>query len=148
MPAGRPSDYDPEIAADSCLRLSICTKSLVSILSERDEFPEHSTFYRWMLNHEELRTLYAHARDAQLQILADEIQEIADEPQSGEVVTIKGDEREVKISDMLEHRKLRIDARKWLLSKLAPKKYGDKTAITGDGGGPLQIITSIPRPPQ
>ena len=148
MPAGRPSDYDPEIAADICLRLSICTKSLVSILSERDEFPEHSTFYRWMLNHEELRTLYAHARDAQLQILADEIQEIADEPQSGEVVTIKGDEREVKISDMLEHRKLRIDARKWLLSKLAPKKYGDKTAITGDGGGPLQIITSIPRPPQ
>ena len=148
MPAGRPSDYDPEIAADICLRLSICTKSLVSILSERDEFPEHSTFYRWMLNHEELRTLYAHARDAQLQILADEIQEIADEPQSGEVVTIKGDEREVKISDMLEHRKLRIDARKWLLSKLAPKKYGDKTAITGDGGGPLQIITSIPRPPK
>ena len=146
MPAGRPSDYDPEIAADICLRLSICTKSLVSILSERDEFPEHSTFYRWMLNHEELRTLYAHARDAQLQILADEIQEIADEPQSGEVVTIKGDEREVKISDMLEHRKLRIDARKWLLSKLAPKKYGDKTAITGEGGGPIQIITSIPRP--
>ncbi len=148
MPAGRPSDYNPEIAADICLRLSICTKSLVSILSEREDFPEHSTFYRWMLNHEELRTLYAQARDAQLQILADEIQEIADEPQSGEVITIKGDEREVKISDMLEHRKLRIDSRKWLLSKLAPKKYGEKTAITGDGGGPVQIITSIPRPPK
>ena len=101
-----------------------------------------------MLDREELRQMYAHAKDASLQILADEIQQIADETQVGEIITIKGDEREVKMADMLEHRKLRIDSRKWLLSKLAPKKYGDKTAITGDGGGPLQIITSIPRPPK
>ena len=101
-----------------------------------------------MIDHQELREIYAHAREAQLQILADEIQEIADAPQIGETITVKGEEREVKIADMLEHRKLRIDARKWLLAKLAPKKYGDKTAITGADGGPLQIITSIPRPPK
>lgn len=83
-----------------------------------------------MLSHEELRQLYARAKDEQLQILADEIQQIADEPQPGEVVTLKGDEREVKIADMLDHRKLRIDSRKWLLSKLAPKKYGDRVDMT------------------
>lgn len=79
-----------------------------------------------MLSNAELREIYARAKEEQLQILADEIQQIADEPQPGEIVTLKGEEREVKIADMLDHRKLRIDSRKWLLSKLAPKKYGDK----------------------
>ena len=27
---------------------------------------------------------------------------------------------------MIEHRRLQIDARKWLIGKMAPKKYGDK----------------------
>ena len=84
-----------------------------------------------------LRQLYARAKEEQLQILADEIQQIADEPQSGEVVTLKGDEREVKIADMIEHRRLRIESRKWLLSKLAPKKYGDK--IQQEVSGELAI---------
>jgi hypothetical protein len=85
--------------------------------------------------------MYARAKEAQLQILADEIQEIADEPQVGEIVTIKGEEREVKMADMIEHRKLRIESRKWLLAKLAPKKYGDKLAHTGaDGEGPVQLV--------
>jgi hypothetical protein len=148
MPAGRPSNYNPEIAADICREIGTHSNSLESILASDERFPGTSTFYRWLLDRPELRDIYARAKTEQLQILADEIQAIADEPQPGEVVTIKGDEREVKISDMIEHRKLRIDSRKWLLSKLDPKKYGDKTAITGDGGGPVQIITSIPRPPK
>ena len=48
----------------------------------------------------------------------------------------------------IQRNKLRVDARKWVVCKLLPKIYGDKTAITGEGGGPLQIITSIPRPPK
>lgn len=30
---------------------------------------------------------------------------------------------------MIQHRRLRIDARKWIVSKLMPKKYGDSTQI-------------------
>jgi hypothetical protein len=63
-----------------------------------------------MILDDRLRQLYARAKEEQLQILADEIQQIADEPQPGEVVTLKGDEREVKIADMLEHRRLRIES--------------------------------------
>jgi hypothetical protein len=29
--------------------------------------------------------------------------------------------------------RLRVDARKWLLSKMLPKKYGDKLDVTSDG---------------
>ena len=96
-----------------------------------------------MLNREDLRQMYARAKEAQLEILASEIQQIADEPQPGEIITLKGDEREVKIADMLEHRKLRIDARKWLLAKLAPKKYGDRTTLAGDPEAPLVLANRI-----
>jgi hypothetical protein len=42
---------------------------------------------------------------------------------------------------MIEHRRLQVDARKWIAAKLKPKKYGDKqqTEVTGADGGPLQI---------
>ena len=142
MPAGRPSEYDPQIAADICLSLSVDSKSIVVVCDSQERFPSANTFYRWMLDHPELREMYARAKDAQLQILADEIQQIADETQVGEIITIKGDEREVKISDMLEHRRLRIESRKWLLAKLAPKKYGDtaKLALTDPDGGPLRFV--------
>ncbi len=36
-------------------------------------------------------------------------------------------------------RRVRIDTRKWFLSKLAPKKYGDRIEIAGDKDNPLEI---------
>ena len=38
--------------------------------------------------------------------------------------------------------RLQVDTRKWLLSKLAPKKYGDKVqnVITGADGGPVEVV--------
>jgi len=41
--------------------------------------------------------------------------------------------------------RLRIDARKWLASKLAPKKYGDKidATLSGPDGGPIKTENTI-----
>lgn len=38
-----------------------------------------------------------------------------------------------------EHKRIMVDTRKWLLSKLAPKKYGERTVIAGDADNPLAI---------
>lgn len=139
MAAGRPSDYDPEIASEVCLRISIGSLGLRAVCDSDPRFPDPATFYRWMLSHAELREIYTRAKNEQLQILADEIQQIADELQLGEIVTLKGNDREVKIADMLEHRKLRIESRKWLLAKLAPKKYGEKLQAEHSGEIAVQI---------
>jgi hypothetical protein len=40
---------------------------------------------------------------------------------------------------MVQKQSLRVDTRKWLLSKMAPKKYGDKLELTGDDKSPLTI---------
>lgn len=52
-------------------------------------------------------------------------------------------EQTMEISDDLTEdansRRVRIDTRKWLLSKLAPKKYGDRIEIAGDKENPLEV---------
>ena len=142
MPAGRPSSYDPTIAADICAAISTSTKGLRAICDSEDRFPDVVTFYRWMIHHEELRKLYARAKEEQLRILAEEIVPIADEDRICEKVTIKADgSREVVILDAVDRSRLMIDSRKWLLSKLAPKVYGDKIAqtLSGPDGGAIEI---------
>ena len=57
------------------------------------------------------------------------------------MVTIKPDGEERRIADMTEHRKIRIDARKFLAMKLLPRIYGEKREHTGPDGGPIQFVT-------
>jgi len=45
---------------------------------------------------------------------------------------------EVTTGDMVERSKLMIDTRKWLLAKLMPKKYGDRTVLAGDPDAPIK----------
>ena len=45
---------------------------------------------------------------------------------------------------MIEHRRLQVDTRKWLLAKLMPHRFGDRveTQVTGSNGGPIQVELS------
>lgn len=79
-----------------------------------------------------LHQQYTRARDQMHDVMADEILVIADSPApldaSGRVD-----------NGMVQLMRLQIDTRKWLLSKLAPKKYGDKLEISGSDSAPLRI---------
>lgn len=124
---GRPSSFTPEVAAEICERLAN-GESLRGICAGED-MPGMSTVFRWLGENETFREQYARAREAQADTLADEIVHIADTPMEGATVTSKEWGDEVKRGDMIEHRKLRVDARKWFAAKLAPKKYGDKQQV-------------------
>jgi hypothetical protein len=131
---GRPSAFTQEIADEICERLSK-GESLRSIcLGERDDFmPGQTTVYRWLDENEAFRKQYTHARELQAEALADEIINIADGGTQGGVedaVTVSRD-------------KLRVEARKWAASKLLPKKYGDKVALTGGGEGDEPIKSEL-----
>jgi len=87
------------------------------------------SFYQWIANNEKLQKLYKYAREVRSDVLFEEIIEIADTTEEG--VVIKETERgtEIKRGDMTEHRRLRVDARKWVVAKMQPKKYGDKLEV-------------------
>lgn len=104
--------------------------------------PGVSTVYRWLDEQDSFRDKYARARQDQADTLADEIIRIADEPMLGETRTIKPDGTvEIKQGDMLEHRRLRVESRKWTAAKLKPKKYGDKTEVEHTGDLKIGVIS-------
>lgn len=142
---GSPSIYTPELAAKIC-ELIADGKSLNSI-GGIDGMPTRETIRRW-LNDEskpEFYANYARAREERADKLAEEILEIADNGQNDKYIDEDG--REKIDHEVVQRSKLRVDARKWLASKMAPKKYGEKIAIGGaDGLGPVQsVVREIPR---
>jgi len=141
MPAGRPSIYSDEIAMEICTRLAE-GESLRTICDD-EHMPSRRTVLYWLLDkdHAEFLRQYTLAREAQADHYAEEIIQIADTPQLG-VKTKTNEDGEVETTegDMIEHRRLQVDARKWYASKLAPKKYADKleTTLSGPDGGAVQ----------
>lgn len=94
---------------------------------------ERKTFEKWIAADPDLSSQYERARANRADKLFEEILAIADTVQIGTVETIKEWGVEVKTADMIEHRRLQIDARKWMLGKMAPKKYGEKVELEHSG---------------
>ncbi len=118
---GRPSLYTEALAAKICLRLAE-GESLRSICADK-AMPGLSTVMGWLFDgkHEGFPEQYARAREAQAELRADEITDIADGVEHG-------------ASEAVQAARLRIDARKWIAAKLLPKRYGDKLNLGGTVG--------------
>ncbi len=81
------------------------------------------------------------AREAQAEIRADEIVDIADD--ASDDLTTDKDGKLVANNEHIQRSRLRVDARKWIAAKLLPKRYGDKLQHTGEGGGPVTFIMRL-----
>lgn len=124
--SGRPSSYTIEIGDDICDRLAN-GESLRAICAD-DGMPGRSTVFRWLGDNESFRDQYARAREDQAETMADDIVAIADGDAAEDTPVATARDR------------LRVDARKWVASKLKPKKYGDRTTLAGDPDAPLAQI--------
>ena len=129
---GRPSIYSQELASEICAQIAD-GHSLRKICRE-DGMPTLSTIFYWLGKNPDFSDQYARAKDSQADALAEDILDIADLPPA---MTEKG----IDSADVADKR-LRIEARKWIASKLKPKKYGDKIEqeIKGEVGLTVQIV--------
>lgn len=136
---GAPSTYTPELAAAICEHIA-AGKSLRTIAA-LDGMPAQSTIMVWLDGkHPDFTEQYARAREAQADKLAEEILSIADDGRNDTYIDAEGNTK--SDTEVIQRSKLRVEARKWLASKMAPKKYGDKMAIGGaDDLGPVQTVT-------
>jgi hypothetical protein len=88
-----------------------------------DHLPEAATVHRWVIEDREgFYKQYTRARQAQAVMWAEEILEMADDSDADH-----------------QRSRLQVDTRKWLLSKVLPKVYGDKVTLSGDTANPLQV---------
>lgn len=139
MPVGRPTDYTPALAASICEQLAE-GKSLNAICAV-DGMPHKSSVYLWLTRHSEFSDMYARAREDQADTLADEIIDIADTPLMGVKTKTDGEGNvETTEGDMLEHRRLQVDARKWVAAKLKPRKYGERIDMNHTG---MNVLVNI-----
>lgn len=133
---GGRSTYTQEVADEICRRLAE-GEALDRICEDTPGFPAASTVRLWVMRNEGGGTFaadYARARELQAHKMAEEIIAIANTPAEGAVTTIKADgSTEERRSDMIEHRRLQVDARKWYLSKVLPKVYGDRLNLEHSG---------------
>lgn len=129
---GRPSKYTEELGAIICERISM-GESLRKIQKDED-MPCAASIFLWLRKHSDFLEHYTRAKEEQSDLLVEEILTIADEPQP---MTADG-----RIDNgAVQQARLRVDARKWVASKLKPKAYGDKVQqeVSGKDGGPLTI---------
>jgi hypothetical protein len=108
--------------------LSFSAFSLVNVCKSNDLDPKF--FYLWLEGNEERIQQYARAKELQAEFLAEQIIEIADDS-TGDKKTImkEGVLIEIEDKEFSSRSKLKVDARKWIASKLKPKKYGDKIEV-------------------
>jgi hypothetical protein len=144
---GRPSIFTAELAAAICARLE-AGESLRSICRD-DAMPARDTVYRWVAENNAFSDQYVKARDIGLDSMAEETLEIADDGSNDwmEKKNADGSTYETVNSEHIQRSRLRVDARKWYLSKLAPKRYGDSARVehTGADGGPIEISWQTPQ---
>lgn len=91
-----------------------------------------SAFNHWLNDDAELAAEYARAREDLIERIANETIEIADQP-------VGSTDSGATDSGAVQKQRLQVDTRKWLLSKLAPKKWGDRIALAGDEESPLKV---------
>lgn len=130
MPAriGRPpKEFSQEMADTICGRLSK-GESLKSICRS-PEIIGIDIVFKWINSNPAFHDQYARARRTQADVLFDEMLYIANSTQRGVKTTTKGDVIETVEADMIEHRRLQIETRKWLIGKMAPKKYGERASV-------------------
>lgn len=120
-PRGRPSKYTEEIAAEICARLA-AGEGLKTICRDA-HMPDEARVREWAIDDREgFSPRYARAREIQAERWADEIVAITDDAGAGSPT-----------HEHIAHARLRMDGRKWLLSKLLPKKYGDALDLKHSG---------------
>ena len=123
---GRTSTYTPDLGHQICRRL-LEGETLKAICQDKG-MPSDSTVRLWVLdNVQGFAEQYARARLVGYHTMADDIIDIADFHRETDAASVNRD-------------RLKVDTRKWLLSKALPKIYGDKLTaeVTGKDGGPLR----------
>ena len=128
--------YDIENTFKKIL-LSIEEGNSLRYTLKQEGMPTSTTFYEWIDNDKEKAIHYARAIEARAELKFESIeQDYSEEPQR--------DPETGRIdSAWVQLQRLKIDAKKWELSKLNPKKFGDK--VMQEHSGEVKTTTTVIR---
>ena len=131
---GRPTKYTEELVAEICDRVANGTP-LREICREEDK-PSWVTFYNWLCADNELSLRFARSRELGTDAIAEDAIAILDTiPER-----IDGGRMD---SAYVQWQRNRVEYRLKLLAKWNPKRYGDKTILSGDKENPVVTESTV-----
>ncbi len=127
--------FNPAVAEEICQRIAAGER--LNAICADPRLPDIPTVSAWVLDDTDgFAARYERARMIQALIWTDEILDIADRGDGDWKETARG---MVADSEHIQRAKLRVDARKWLLSKFLPKQFGETMGLTNDDSGPVKV---------
>jgi hypothetical protein len=140
-PVGRPRALTHALRTEICGRIAL--GETLREITRRKGMPARSTVCKERLADKEFSDQYVRAREIQLEEMEDELLEIADDARNDwvEKRNATGEVNSWTVNgEHIQRSRARLETRKWLMSKRAPRKYGDKVeqTVVGDPGKPMQ----------
>lgn len=125
-PVGRPSDYNHEIVDLICEKI---TEGLsIRTICNDENMPNASTIFKWLREHEEFSKQYVRATEERVEAQHEDLLEFGDQAiEHAEQANPKA------ANAVVSGYKLKADNLKWSMSKMKPKKYGEKLDMTTNG---------------
>jgi hypothetical protein len=127
-------EFTSDLAATICERI-MQGMSLRQVCA-MDDMPARSTVHKWLAANADFADQYARACAVRADEIFDEIFDIADDA-SNDWMERKDDDGALigwrENGESVRRSAIRIDARKWALARMEPKKYGDKLAMEHSG---------------
>ena len=127
---GRPTTFTAVTAEEICALL-IEGKTLRQIEQEKG-MPSRKTMVAWLARNDGFRAQYARAREIQA------LEDYREVVKNGKTETVFDRQN-------VERSKLRVDARKWLMARRMPKRYGDKLGLDHSGELKVSIAETMKR---
>ncbi len=147
---GRPTKRTPELTKKFCRLISLgksiryaCEEVNISI----------TTWLDWIATDEGFAKQYASAKQQAIELMADDILSISDDDSEDAIYAECDDKsgksaKRLQNSEFINRSRLRVDTRKWLMSKLVPKKYGDKMGLEHSGESKMEIVVHMDGNPE
>ena len=139
---GRPTKHSQALAKKICDLLA--TGLTLREVCRMDDMPPESTVRQWALDNQGgFSAQYARAREIGYHSMADELMEISDDGQH-DWMERNAEENEgwAANGEHMQRSRLRVDTRKWMLSKALPKIYGEKVDVKHDVSDDLAELLS------
>ncbi len=132
----RPKKPTPAIV-NEILDLIEAGFTLTEIISDRGDMPSVGCWYMWLRADEALADRYARAKEIQCESMAMDIVRLSNTPRKGiRTVTRStkdGTFMEVTEGDAVDRTRLQVEARRWYLEKIMPKRFGTKVDVNHTG---------------
>lgn len=112
--------YTQELADRMCEQLAEGISLRTVCLQEG--MPSKATVFRWLRLYPEFEASYTRAKQESADALVEDMLDIADDR-----------------ADDPQSRRVRVDTRKWIASKMKPKKYGEKLDVDANVNGKLEL---------